>query len=284
MESKKIILSADSTCDLGDELKEKYSVNYFPYHILLGDKTYKDGVDITPVEVFNYYKTHKKLPKTAAVGVGEYIDYFRKWPVNEYDVIHINLSSAMSSSYQSCCIAAKERGNVYTVDSRNLSSALALLIIEAAQMIEKGMSAKEIQTELLKIREKIDASFVVDTLEFLHAGGRCSAVSALGANILKLKPCIEVNTKEGKMEVGKKYRGEIEKVFPQYIKDRLSRLEEIRKDKAFITHSCNDGKADVIYDIVKKMGIFDKVYKTTASCTISSHCGPNTLGILFIRK
>lgn len=284
MESKKIVLSADSTCDLGDELKEKYSVNYFPYHILLGDKTYKDGVDITPVEVFNYYKTHKKLPKTAAVGVGEYIDYFKKWPVDEYDVIHINLSSAMSSSYQSCCIAAKECENVYTVDSRNLSSSLALLIIEASQMIEKGMSAKEIQIELLKIREKIDASFVVDTLEFLHAGGRCSAISALGANILKLKPCIEVNTKEGKMEVGKKYRGEIEKVFPQYIKDRLSRPEEIKKDKAFITHSCDDEKANVIYDMVKEMGVFDRVYKTTASCTISSHCGPNTLGILFIRK
>lgn len=284
MGSKKIVLSADSTCDLGNELKKKYSVEYFPYHVLLGDKTYKDGVDITPSDVFNYYKVNKKLPKTAAVGAGEYIDYFSKWSADEYDVIHINLSSAMSSSYQNCCIASKELGNIYTVDSRNLSSALSLLIIEAAKMIEQGMSAKEIQHELLNIRDKLDASFVIDTLKFLHAGGRCSALSTLGANILKLKPCVEVNPKEGKMEVGKKYRGEIEKVFIQYIKDRLSKPEEIRKDKAFITHTCQDGKADVIYDFVKNMGIFKEVYKTTASCTISSHCGPDTLGILFIRK
>ena len=284
MESKKIILSADSTCDLGEELKAKYKVNYFPYHILLGDKTYKDGVDITPSDVFNYYKENKKLPKTAAVGVGEYMDYFKKWPAEDYDIIHINLSSAMSSSYQNCSMAANELGNVYPIDSKNLSSALALLVIEAAEMIECGLSAKDIQAKLLNLREKLDASFVVDTLEFLHAGGRCSALSAMGANILKLKPCIEVDSNEGKMGVGKKYRGETEKVFPKYVKERLLNPEDIRKERAFVTHSCLDKKADEIYDLVKGMGIFDEVYKTTASCTISSHCGPNTLGIIFLRK
>ncbi len=282
----KIILSADSTCDLSEELKEKYDVNFYPFHVILGEEQYRDGVDITPDEIYSIYKEKKILPKTAATGVGEYIAYFKKWTDQGYKVIHINIGSGLSSSYQSCCLAAKElSGKIYPIDSCSLSSGTGLLVIEAAKRIKAGIKAEKIQEEVSKLTEKVQASFVVDTLEFLHAGGRCSSVAALGANLLRLKPSIEVDHRDGTMGVGKKYRGDLDKVLLQYVNDKLAPGVNVREGQAFITHSgISEERICLVKKELEKLHHFENIYVTRASCTVSAHCGPNTLGVIFMIK
>lgn len=281
----KIILSADTTCDLGDILKEKYNVNYYPLHVILGDKDYQDGVDITADEIYKTYWEQHILPKTSAPNPGEYIKYFKKWTDEGYEVIHISIGSGLSSSYQNCCIAAQELKNVYPIDSHNLSTGIGLLVLEAADRIAKGMSAAEIQQEINDIRTKSHASFIVDTLTFLHAGGRCSALAALGANILNIKPCIEVDNSSGKMGVGKKYRGSLEKVLKHYVTDKLNNRDDLRLDRIFITHSgISEERIELVQRTINGIADFKEICVTRAGSTISSHCGPNTLGVLFMTK
>ena len=283
--TQKIILSADSTCDLDTDLKERYHVNYFPLHIILNGKEYRDNVDITPEEVYQEYYAHKVLPKTAAVNAQEYIDHFRPWVEDGYEVIHINLGSALSSSYQNCCIAAKELGHVHVVDSCNLSTGMGLMVIAAGRMIRQGMDADSIVKALREHAGKCHASFILDTLTFLSAGGRCSSLAALGANILKIKPCIQVDNHDGSMGLGKKYRGALDKVLEKYVKDELSKYENINTDLLFITHSGIPQKyIDLVKKTVDETLHFKEIHITKASCTISCHCGPNTLGILFETK
>lgn len=281
----KIILSADSTCDLGDELKKKYQVHYYPFHIILGDKQYQDNVDITPEEIFKIYWERKVLPKTAAIGVGEYLDYFRTWVENGYQVIHLNLGSGISSAYQNCCMAAQELGNVYPVNSGVLSSAIGLLVLETGKRIAQGMAAPQIQKEIQDLTSKCSCSFVLDTLEFLHAGGRCSTVAALGANLLRLKPCIEVNNKDATMHVGKKYRGDLDKVLVQYTKDKLMNRDDLNLDKCFLVNAgVSQERLALVKKTIAECADFAHIYVTQASCTISAHCGPNTLGVMFMTK
>lgn len=281
----KIILSADTTCDLGDVLKERYNVNFYPLHIILGGKQYQDGVDIKADQIYEAYKTQKILPKTAAVNPNEYIDYFKKWVDEGYEVIHINLASGISSSYQNCCIAAEELGNVYPVDSYNLSTGTGLLVLEAADRIAKGMPATQIQQELNALRSNVHASFVLDTLTFLHAGGRCSALAALGANVLNIKPCIEVDNTSGKMGVGKKYRGSLNKVLRNYTLDKLKDRKDLKLDRVFITHSgISDERIEIVKNTIEEIADFKEILITRAGCTISAHCGPNTLGVLFMTE
>lgn len=275
--TQKIILSADSTCDLDTDLKERYHVNYFPLHIILNGKEYRDNVDITPEEVYQEYYAHKVLPKTAAVNAQEYIDHFRPWVEDGYEVIHINLGSALSSSYQNCCIAAKELGHVHVVDSCNLSTGMGLMVIAAGRMIRQGMDADSIVKALREHAGKCHASFILDTLTFLSAGGRCSSLAALGANILKIKPCIQVDNHDGSMGLGKKYRGALDKVLEKYVKDELSKYENINTDLLFITHSGIPQKyIDLVKKTVDETLHFKEIHITKASCTISCHCGPNT--------
>ncbi|MCC2253908.1 DegV family protein [Ruminococcus sp. CLA-AA-H200] len=282
---QKIILSADSTCDLDAELKERYHVHYFPLHIILNEKDYMDNVDITPEEVYQEYYDHKVLPKTSAVNVEEYIEHFRPWVEAGCEVIHINLGHALSSSYQNCCIAASELGHVHVVDSCSLSTGTGLLVVAAGKMIAEGLDAETIAEKLRKRASNIHASFVLDTLTFLHAGGRCSSLAALGANMLKLKPCIEVNNHDGSMGVGKKYRGSLDKVLVKYVKDQLSKYADIDTDLLFITHSgISQEYIDAVKKTVDETMKFKEIHITKASCTISCHCGPNTLGILFETK
>ena len=284
-EKKKIILSADSTCDLDEELKERYHVNYFPLHINLNGRDYLDNVDITPEQVYQEYYDHKVLPKTSAVNVQEYIDHFRPWGEDGYEVIHVNLGHALSSSYQNCCLAAQELGHVHVVDSCNLSTGTGLTVVAAGKMIEEGMDAETIAEKLRASTSKRHASFVLDTLTFLHAGGRCSAVAALGANVLKLKPSIQVDNHDGSMSVGKKYRGALDKVLVKYVKDELARHPDINTDLLFITHSgIPQEYIDLVRKTVEDTMAFKEIHVTKASCTISCHCGPNTLGILFETK
>lgn len=284
-EKKKIILSADSTCDLDEELKERYHVNYFPLHINLNGRDYLDNVDITPEQAYQEYYDHKVLPKTSAVNVQEYIDHFRPWVEDGYEVIHVNLGHALSSSYQNCCLAAQELGHVHVVDSCNLSTGTGLTVVAAGKMIEEGMDAETIAEKLRASTSKRHASFVLDTLTFLHAGGRCSAVAALGANVLKLKPSIQVDNHDGSMSVGKKYRGALDKVLVKYVKDELARHPDINTDLLFITHSgIPQEYIDLVRKTVEDTMAFKEIHVTKASCTISCHCGPNTLGILFETK
>ena len=283
--AQKIILSADSTCDLDQGLKERYHVHYFPLHIILNEKEYKDNVDITPEEIYQEYYDHKVLPKTAAVNVQEYIDHFRPWVEAGYEVIHINLGHALSSVYQNCCLAAEELGHIHVVDSCNLSTGTGLLVVAAGKMIEQGMEAASIAEALRKRTAKCHASFILDTLTFMHAGGRCSSVAALGANILKLKPCIQVDNRDGSMGVGKKYRGTLDRVLVKYVKDELNKHADINTDLMFITHSgIPQEYIDLVRKTVDETLEFKEIHVTKASCTISCHCGPNTLGILFETK
>lgn len=281
----KIILSADSTCDLGEELIKKYNIITFPLHIVQNDKSYLDSVNITSDEIYDTFYKKGTLPKTAAVNISEYEEVFKKYINNGYEIVHINLGSALSTSYQNCKIAANELGHIYPIDSCNLSTASGLLVIFAAECIEKGMTAEETANAVRTMTSKTHGSFIIDRLDFMRAGGRCSTLTMLGANLLSLKPCIEVNNKDGSMGVGKKYRGKLEKVLVNYVEDKLSQYNDIIPDRIFITHSgISKEREQLVYDLIKSKNYFKEIYITRASCTISSHCGPNTLGILFMTR
>lgn len=281
---KKVILSADSTCDLNDKIKERYDIHCQPLHIHLNDKIYKDGVDITPDDIYDTYEKQRILPKTSAPNPKEYIDYFKQWTDKGYEVVHISLGSGISSSYQNASLAAEQLGNVYPIDSGNLSTGMGLLVIEAAERIQKGMTAEQIFAEVNQLKANVHASFVIDTLTYLYEGGRCSALAAFSANLLNIKPCIEVDHTSGNMNVGKKYRGSLTRVFKRYTLDQLRKHQSnLKLDRMFITHS---GTSSENIDLVKKT-IEDtvnvkEILVTRAGCTISSHCGPNTLGVLFM--
>ena len=283
MQERKVILSADSTCDLGDELKARYDVNFYPFHILLEEQDYQDNVDITTKEIFAAYYDRKVLPRTSAINMGEYVEYFSPWVEAGFDVIHLNLGGAISSAHKNCLLAAKELGgHVYPIDSRSLSTGIALQVIEAGELIRAGKSAPEIAECLREIIPCGHASFIVDTLDFMRAGGRCSSVVAFGANLLNLKPCIEVDNSDGSMHVGKKYRGSLEKVLPLYVRDKLAQYPDIKRDHLFITYSTIDpGLEKLVRKTIRETMEFKEIHATHASCTIASHCGPNTLGILF---
>ncbi len=282
---RKIILSADSTCDLGGELQKQHHVHFYPFHIILEGKDYQDNVDIYPEQIYQAWRERRQLPKTAAINVSEYLDYFRNWVEEGYDVIHLNLGGALSSAHQNCLLAAQELGHVYPVNSCNLSTGIGLLVLKASDMIEAGMEAEEIAANLRKLTSNVHASFILDTLEFMRAGGRCSAVTAFGANVLGLKPCIEVRNTDGSMAVGKKYRGKLGKVLENYVKDRLNMYQNIDTGRLFITHSGIDEEyIRLVEKTVRGTMEFQNIYITRASCTISCHCGPNTLGILFMTK
>lgn len=288
MPDHKIILSADSTCDLGEELKTRYHVHYYPFHIILEEKDYQDNVDITVNEIFAAYHHHKALPRTAAINMGEYIDYFQGWVDQGWDVIHLNLGGAISSAHKNCLLAAEELarsgapGRVYPIDSFSLSTGIALQVIDAGDMIAEGLPAGEIVQRLQDNRSHIHASFILDTLDFMRAGGRCSTVAAVSANLLSLKPCIEVDNTNGSMHVGKKYRGSLQKVLGAYVKDKLAQYEDVKRDHIFITYSTISPELEqYVRETIQSLMEFGEIHTTRASCTIASHCGPNTLGILF---
>lgn len=280
---RKVLLSADSTCDLLDSQKEKYQILSCPLHIILDDKSYDDSVDIFPEELYESFRKTGHLPKTAAVNTEEYIEKFRPYIEKGYDVVHVNISSAISASYQNCCEAAEQVGHIYPIDSKNLSTGTGLLVLEAVRMIQEDCTAEECKKQLDELVAHVHASFILDRLDFMRAGGRCSTVAMLGANLLSLKPCIEVDPADGKLSVGKKYRGSLEKVLPQYVNDKINAYSKIRNGRIFITHSgISPEREKLVYDLLQATGRFSEIIVTRASCTISSHCGPNTLGVLFM--
>jgi len=279
-----IRVSADSTCDLSPQLLEQYGITTLPLYVIYDGVEYKDGVDLTPDQLYEKVRQGGKLGSTAAINVDDYLAFFSRMREICDTLIHFTISSEMSSCCQNARIAAQEVGGVYVIDSRNLSTGIGLQILRACELAQKGMAAEVIVSAITAMADKVDATFVPDNLEYLKMGGRCSAVTALSASLLRIHPCIQV--REGKMGVGKKYTGSHEAVLMKYIKDRLSKLEEVDLSRVFITHSgmTDPALVDKVKDAVLAIAPFEDVQVTRAGCTISNHCGPNTLGVLFCRK
>ena len=280
---KQITISSDSTCDLSQGLVDRYNIHILPMGVTLGDKMYRDGIDITPDQIYAHHEKTGQLPKTSAINMAESADFFAELTKDGSAVIHFTISSSMSATYNNARIAAEDFEDVYVVDAKNLSTGSGLLVLAAAEMAQEGMEAKEIAKKVSELADCVDASFVVDNLEYLAKGGRCSAVAAFGANLLQLKPCISV--KNGAMGVGKKYRGKFEKTLLSYVADRLADAEDICLDRVFVTHAgCDTDIVESVVNAVKGTLPFKEVLVTRAGCTVSSHCGANALGVLFIRK
>ena len=279
----KIKISSDSTCDLSKEYIEAHDIGILSLVVVKDGESYRDGIDITPDVIFAHVNGGGALCSTSAANVNDYMELFEEYK-KEYDaVIHINLGSGFSSSHQNACIAAEEFENVYVVDSMNLSTGHGLVVVEAVKMAEAGETPEKIYEALKDLAPRVEASFVLDRLDYMGNGGRCSAVAALGASLLQLKPCIEVV--DGKMGVCKKYRGSYEKALNNYVKDRLMNREDIDTERIFITHTeTPQTVVDSVKATVKECKDFDITEETVAGCTVSCHCGPNTLGVLFIRK
>ncbi|MBR5329424.1 MAG: DegV family protein [Firmicutes bacterium] len=278
-----VILCADRTSDLSEELMEQYHIHTQPYHILLDGKEYLDGIDICPEDIYNVYHEKHILPKTSAVNVGEYLELFRPYVEAGDEVVHFNLGSALSSSHQNALLAAAELGNVYVIDGRNLSCGVALQVVDAAKMIAEGKNAVEIKDYFDQHHGCYHASFLVDSLEFLHAGGRCSSAAAFSAGLLNIRPGIDVDNSDGSMTMGKKYRGSLEKVLAKYFKDKLSAYDDICLDRVFVPDSgcLEPGTREKIDELILNILPFKEIIHVSASCTISSHCGPRVVGLMF---
>ena len=279
----KIRISADSTCDLTPEYVREHNIAIIPLTVSMGGRDYTDGVDIVPDDIFRHVDTGGDLPKTAAVNTETYRQSFREMLQDADAVIHFIISADFSSSYENALRAA-EGLPVYCVDSRNLSSGIALLLCEAVDLIEGGCDdPKAVVEHVASLIDKVDASFILDRLDFLYKGGRCSMVAMLGANLLKLRPCIEVTG--GKMVVGKKFRGSYERCLKQYVDDRLRNPDAVDPKRVFITHTgVAPEQAGLVRSLVLERLPFEEVIECRAGCSITSHCGQGTLGVLFIRK
>ncbi len=280
----RVRIIADSTCDLTQDLIKKYDITMIPLNIVLEDKSFKDGVEIIPEEIYEWADRNNTTPKTASPEIGYIIEVLKPMVVEEEEIIFIGISEDMSVTCQTVRMAAQELEyeKLYVINSMNLSTGIGLQVLRAAEYALQGMSALKIIKEIESARDKVCASFVIDTLTYLHRGGRCSAVAALFGNALKLKPMIAVNN--GKMGVDKKYRGRQQAVVRSYAKDLESQLLQADSKRVFITHSGIDLEIEQeTYDYLKGLGYFKEIYITRAGGVISSHCGPNTLGILFYK-
>ena len=279
----KIKILSDSTCDLSNDLLQKYDITLVPLTIVKDGTPYLDGIDIVPADIFSHVAGGGDLCSTTALNMGEYQDWFSKY-ASDYDgVLHINISAEFSSCYQNACLAAEEFTNVRVVDSRNLSTGQGLIVLKACELAQTCQSLDELQQQVTEFTSRVEASFLLDQLQYMVKGGRCSSVVALGANLLNLKPCIEV--KNGKMSVVKKYRGNYAKCLANYVKDRLHGREDLDHQTLFVTRTpVTQECLDAVKSAVDEYADFDNIYWTEAGCTVSCHCGPNTLGVLFVRK
>jgi len=279
-----IKIITDSTCDLPEDLIQKYNIRVVPLSIMMGDQFYKDGVEIKPKDIFEFVDSGKGLCKTSAVNVGEYLQVYEEERPNCDAIIHFTISADMSSCYQNARIATQEFDNIYLIDSRNLSAGIGHLVLDAAQMAAQGTPAEEICHEIGRRIPLLDTSFIIDTLTYLHKGGRCSAVAALVSNVLKIKPSIIVS--EGKMTVGKKYRGNLESVVRKHLDDKMTTVGNIDTRRAIVTYTTtpqNRHIVDMVKSLLKDEYAFDEVLEAEAGGTISCHCGPNAVGLKFIR-
>ena len=279
----KIKILSDSTCDLSAAQLAEHNIDLARLTIIKDGQPYLDGETIFPADIFAHVAAGGDLCSTTAYNVGEYEELFRKY-ASEYDgIVHISLGSGFSSSYQNARLAAEDFPNVRVIDSQNLSTGQGHVVLEACRLAKTCEDLDEIVEKLNDFASRVEASFVLDQLKYMAKGGRCSSVAALGANLLGLKPCIEV--KNGKMGVVKKYRGSYAKCLANYVKDRLADREDIVRNELFLTYTpVDDDCLAAVKNAIEEHGHFSTVYETTAGCTVSCHCGPGTLGVLFVRK
>ena len=276
-------ITSDSTCDLSPEQLEEYNIRLLPLYVDMDGRTLRDGVDVKPDDIYAHVAAGGGLPKTAAVNMADYVRAFTELSAKNDFVIHVCISMDFSCCYQNAKLAAADFDNVYVVDSRNLSTGHGLVVLEAERMAREGMAPEAIVAALEALTGRVEASFILDRLDYMKMGGRCSAVTLLGANLLRLRPCIEV--RDGKMGVGKKYRGSFEKCLVQYITDKLSGRTDLELRRVFITHSgLPEQTVQKAVETVQSLQKFEEIDVTRAGCTVSSHCGPGTIGVLFIRK
>lgn len=280
-----IKIVSDSTCDLSKDLIERYNISILPLHILLGEDEYNDGINITSDEIYAWSDANKTTPRTSAPSIEEAIELFRELTADGSEVISFSISSSMSASNNVMRLAAEElelEDTIHIVDSANLSTGIGHLVIEAATMAADGMSAKDILAELESLKPRVHASFVVDTLTYLHRGGRCSGLAALAGGALKLHPRIDVV--DGKMGASKKYRGKMSHVIITYVKELAEELLKAKPDRVFITHSgCDAELVESVREYLESLHVFGEILETRAGGVISSHCGPGTLGVLYIK-
>ncbi len=279
-----IKIISDSTCDLSQEILDANGISLVPLTVIKDHKEFKDGITITPAEIFAHVAAGGSLCSTSANSVGEYQEQFEKYVHNYDGVLLITIGSGFSSCFQNASIAAGEYANVRVVDSQNLSTGQGLVVLEACRLAKECTSLDELAEKVQAFTSRVEASFLLDRLDYMVKGGRCSSAAALGANLLNLKPCIEV--KDGKMSVVKKYRGKYDKCLSGYVKDRLADRTDVTGEILFVTCTpVSDSCYSAVMDSVKEYGsYFEAVYETTAGCTVSCHCGPGTLGVLFVRK
>lgn len=283
---KEVIITADSTCDLPQHVIREHNIIITPLSVLLGEDSYADGVDVFPEDIYSFVKKTGELPKTAAVPPSLYYELFERLTQEGKSVVHIGLSSAISSSYQNACIAASEFEDVYCVDSKSLCTAMGLLVLKACDFRAKGFDAKKIYNRVMSLVPKVSTTFVLDSLEFLHKGGRCSGVERFGANLLGIKPSIAVDSAQGTLDVAKKYRGKMDIVYKQYINDCLKDINKIDTSRIVIANSGGIDSEIISFakGVIEGKNKFEEVITAQAGCTISSHCGPKTLAIFYIKK
>lgn len=280
---RKVIISTDSTADLTPELVEKYGIQVVPLGLEMDGQLYQDGVDIHPDDLYAYHERTGNLARSSAYSIGDYEDHFASFTEQGYQVVHISLADYLSCTHHNALLAAEEMDNVFVVNSKRLSTGTGLLVLKAAELADEGMSAADIAKEMEELAYHVDASFVVDTLEYLHAGGRCSGAAKFGANLLKIRPQIIVY--DHKMDSGKKYRGKITVCREQYMEDQLHDLDDVCLDRVFLTHSgMPQEEIDLALEKLRSLADFKEILVTRAGCVISCHCGPGTMGILFLRK
>ncbi|MBQ7330195.1 MAG: DegV family protein [Oscillospiraceae bacterium] len=278
-----IKILSDSTCDLSPQQLAQYNIDLARLTVVKNDEQFVDGETITPADIFAHVAAGGGLCSTSAYSVGQYQELFAKY-ADKYDgVIHINISAHFSSCHQNACIAAEDFPNVRVIDSMNLSTGQGHVVLEACRLAQTCNDLDEIADKLRAFAPRVEASFLLDQLQYMVKGGRCSSAAALGANLLNLKPCIEV--RDGKMSVVKKYRGSYAKCLANYVKDRLADREDIVRNELFLTYTTvTDECLAAVKNAINEYGHFETVYETTAGCTVSCHCGPATLGVLFVRK
>ena len=277
---------SDSTCDLSPELLRRYQIEILPLHIILGEKEYEDSKNITPDDIYRWADANKTTPKTSAPSLESAVELFRPHIEAGEEIVCFSISGEMSSSCNVMRLAAEElkaEDRVFVIDSANLSTGIGLLVVEAAILAQQGVSGAEIAVQMEELKPRVRASFVVDTLIYLYRGGRCSGLAAMAGSVLNLHPKIVVE--DGKMHPDKKYRGKISKAILSYVKDMEPELKNARTDRVFITHSgCDAADVEVVRDYLNSLHIFSEIFETRAGGVISSHCGPGTLGVLFISE
>jgi len=278
----RIKISVDSTCDLPREMLDRHDIGVAPLYIVRDGESLRDGEEITADDLYAHVRTTGQLCSTAAVSYGDYLERFRAYLAAYDAVVHLTIAAGMSSCWQNACMAARKLGErVFVVDSENLSAGIGLLALRAAEMAERDVPAAAVAAELEALKQRLDVSFIIETLDFLRRGGRCSAVAALGANLLRLRPGIEV--KNGVMELGKKYRGAPDKYIPAYIAERLA-VCAYDRGRCILMHSGVDPAVEEAAAAqLAGSGLFDEVLRCRVGCTISNHCGPGALGLVMLR-